>query len=318
METTIGEGRIGQRRTEISTDPRTSVPPRPLNDVVTLSDRLATVLDVDVVATSRVSGGDVADARRVELADGRVVFAKTHADPPPHFFETEAAGLTWLAEASAMAVASVIAVEPGLLVLEWIDEGRTRPGTDAEFGRSLARMHRSGAPSFGRGDRMTTGSRRLPNEPCDSWAEFYATNRLIPLAGLASDEGALSVSAIRRLESIAGRLDGVGASDEAAARLHGDLWAGNRLVDTGGTNVVIDPAAHGGHREFDLAMMALFGGFSDACFAAYDDEWPLAAGWRERTPLHQLAPLVVHAIKFGGSYAAATERALSAVERLTS
>ncbi|MEZ5139333.1 MAG: fructosamine kinase family protein [Acidimicrobiales bacterium] len=92
--------------------------------------------------------------------------------------------------------------------------------------------------------------------------------------------------------------------------MHGDLWAGNRLVDRAGRSWLIDPAAHGGHREFDLAMMRLFGGFEEACFAAYDEARPLAEGWRERVPLHQLAPLIVHAVKFGGGYRAAAAAAL--------
>lgn len=283
---------------------------------MTVEDRVAVLLGAEVVGVSRVSGGDVADARRIELADGRVVFAKTHADPPPHFFETEAAGLEWLGETDTIPMAMVLAVEPGLLVLEWIVEGHGRSTTEQDFGHGLARLHRTGAPSFGREDRMTTGSRALPNEPCPTWAEFYRMNRLLPLARLATDGGALSVSAIARLESVAGRLEEFGAADESPCRLHGDLWAGNRLIARDGRSWLIDPAAHGGHREFDLAMMRLFGGFGTACFDAYDDEFPLAAGADARVPLHQLAPLVVHAIKFAGSYPAATERALDAAERL--
>ena len=278
--------------------------------------RVGELLGVEVARASRVGGGDVADARRVELADGRTVFAKTHRDPPPDFFETEAAGLEWLAEPGALAVASVLAVEPGLLVLAWIEEGRARPSTEADLGRGLARLHRAGAPAFGREDRRTTGSRRLPNDPCPTWAEFYAERRLRPLARLAADEGALAPADVARLEAVADRLDEVGAADEAPARLHGDLWAGNRLVGAGGESWLVDPAAHGGHREFDLAMMQLFGGFGAECFEAYDDEHPLADGWRDRVPLHQLAPLAVHAVKFGGSYAAATARALDAAQRL--
>ena len=103
----------------------------------------------------------------------------------------------------------------------------------------------------------------------------------------------------------------LGAAGEPPARLHGDLWAGNRLVDTQGRNWLIDPAAHGGHREFDLAMMRLFGGFGGECFAVYADEYPLADGWEARVPLHQIAPLVVHAIKFGGSYVSAATAAIA-------
>ena len=101
---------------------------------------------------------------------------------------------------------------------------------------------------------------------------------------------------------------------EPASRLHGDLWAGNRLVDTAGRSWLIDPACHGGHREFDLAMMRLFGGFGDSAFTAYDEIHPLADGWPERVALHQIAPLVVHAIKFGGGY---VEAAVAAIERYT-
>jgi fructosamine-3-kinase len=174
-------------------------------------------------------------------------------------------------------------------------------------------MHAVGAPSYGREDRLSTGSRGLPNEPSETWAEFYAANRLLPLAKLASDAGALPHSSIRALEEVAGRLAELGGPVELPARLHGDLWAGNRLVGKGGVSWLIDPAAHGGHREFDLAMMRLFGGFGEDCFAAYAEVSPLAPGWADRVPLHQLAPLVVHAIKFGGGYVAATGDALAAL-----
>jgi hypothetical protein len=159
----------------------------------------------------------------------------------------------------------------------------------------------TGAPSFGREDRRTTGSRGLPNEPAETWAEFYGQSRLIPRAKLAGDAAVLPAETIGRLETLAGRLELFGAADEPPARLHGDLWAGNRLVDGTGRSWLVDPAAHGGHREFDLAMMRLFGGFG-ACFQAYEERHPLAPGWEGRVALQKIAPLVVHAIKFGGSY----------------
>jgi fructosamine-3-kinase len=272
------------------------------------------VLGVAVVNATRVHGGDVASSWRVELAEGRSVFAKTHPTAPPNFFTTEAAGLRWLADARAVPVPKVLAVRdeptPNLLVLEWIDVDRRAGSAHGEerFGRQLAALHRAGAATFGREDGRTTGSRGLPNEPCATWAEFYATQRLLPLARLAS--GVLSGPAIAGLEVVAGRLDRLGAADEPPARLHGDLWAGNRIVDRSGASWLIDPAAHGGHREFDLAMMRLFGGFGEECFAAYDEVHPLAAGWRERVALHQIAPLVVHAVKFGGGYIAAATQAI--------
>ncbi|MDQ1433713.1 MAG: hypothetical protein QOF59_529 [Actinomycetota bacterium] len=266
-----------------------------------------------VVRATRVHGGDVAESYAVDLDDGRRVFAKTHRSAPPEFFTAEATSLAWLRAAEVVPLPEVLAVSddaPNHLVLEWIEEGRPTRTTEPDLGAALATMHRAGAPSFGREDGRTTGSRGLPNEPCATWAEFYAQNRLLPLARLARDAGALPEPTIAALEQLAGRLDQLEVPDEPPARLHGDLWAGNRLVDTHGRSWLIDPAAHGGHREFDLAMMRLFGGFGEPCFAAYAEVFPLADGWPERVALHQIAPLVVHAIKFGGGYVAAATKAI--------
>jgi len=284
----------------------------------TLAADIGAALGSSVRASGPVHGGDVAISYRVDLADGRRVFAKTHRSPPPGFFTTEASGLSWLGEAGAVDVPDVLAVSdevPAFLVLSWIDSGAARPSTDADLGRNLAGLHQAGAPCFGREDRRTTGSRALPNEPAATWSDFYASSRLLPLARLARDAGALGDSTIRRLETLAGRLDRFGGADEPAARLHGDLWAGNRLVGADGRSWLIDPAAHGGHREFDLAMMRLFGGFGPSCFDAYAAAFPLADGWPDRVALHQIAPLVVHAIKFGGGYVGS---ATAAIERYAS
>jgi fructosamine-3-kinase len=283
-----------------------------------LTRALAAALGSELAGLKRVHGGDTARAFRVRTADGRTVFAKTHDGAPPGFFTTEAAGLRWLREPRVIAVPEVLAVsdgdaaaaEPNYLVLEWVDRGPVRGRTEADLGRAIAALHARGAPSFGRDDRRTTGSRGLPNNPCGTWAEFYATQRLLPLAAIARDTGALPDRAVADLERLAGRLEEVGGPPEPPARLHGDLWAGNRIVDAGGASWLIDPAAHGGHREFDLAMMRLFGGFGPECFAAYEEATPLAPGSADRVGLHQVAPLVVHAVKFGGSYVDAAARAI--------
>ncbi|MFN8052270.1 MAG: fructosamine kinase family protein [Acidimicrobiales bacterium] len=283
-----------------------------------LRSAIGAAVGADVTAAGRLSGGDVAESYRVELADGRVVFAKTKAGAPAGFFTTEAASLSWLRAAGGVAVPDVLAADdgtamsPNLLVLEWIEEGgRPTDATESTFGSELATLHRAGAPCFGREDLRTSGSRGLPNRPHDAWAEFYATQRLLPLVRIARDERALPDRVLDDLEAVAGRLDVVGGDPEPPARLHGDLWAGNRLIDRDGRNWLIDPSAYGGHREFDLAMMRLFGGFGPAAFAAYDDAFPLSAGADERIALHQIAPLVVHAVKFGGGYREAAERAIA-------
>ncbi len=288
-----------------------------------------TLFGLAVVASATVHGGDVARAARVTLADGRLVFVKLHDRPPPGFFLTEAAGLRWLRDAGAVAVPDVLAATDGvglegigrdeplaLLALEWI-EAAERGGVDERsFGAALAALHLAGAPSFGREDRRPTGSRSLPNDPCATWAEHYGGQRLLPLVAMARAAGAVDPHVLDAVERIAQRLPDVVGADEPPARLHGDLWAGNRLVDATGCSWLVDPAAFGGHREFDLAMMRLFGGFGRAAFDAYAAAHPLAPGWETRVPLHQLAPLLVHAIKFGGGYPTAVERAVEALGTL--
>ncbi len=283
-----------------------------------LADAISDALGERVVEMTSVRGGDVAEAYRVRLANGGLAFAKTHRAPPPGFFTTEAAGLRWLRDANALRVPAVLAASDGdqarppLLVLEWIDAVGDAPD-EVDFGRRLAELHRTGAPAFGREDRRTTGSRGLPNQPCASWAEFFATQRLQPIAQLLRDAPHVDDSLATRLESIAAHIDAFAGPPETPARLHGDLWAGNRLVDRSGRSWLIDPACFGGHREFDLAMMRLFGGFGDAAFRAYDEMYPLAPGCAERVPLHQLAPIGIHAVKFRGAYVSGLDRTLRAL-----
>ena len=269
---------------------------------------VSTALGVEVRTSTSVGGGDFASSHRVELADGRVVFAKTHTDPPPNFFSTEATGLDWLRGPVAVPEVLHVSDTPPLLVLAWIDEGGLPDET--EFGRSLAALHAGRFESFGRPDGRTTGSLALPNDPCDSWAEFLAERRLRPLARIAADRRSLSPDTINRIETLAAGIDRFTPPPGPPSLLHGDLWAGNRMVDANGESWLIDPACFGGHREFDLAMMRLFGGYGEPAFDAYDEAFPLADGWRERIALHQLPPLIVHAIKFGGGYVAAVDRAL--------
>ena len=277
-----------------------------------IGDAIAALLDAEVTAAAPLRGGDVAEAFAVDLDDGRRVFAKTHRRPPPGFFTTEAAGLRWLADTGTVRVPEVLAVsdDPPWLVLSWIDEGAPVATTEEDLGRQLADLHRVDVEGFGRPDRRTTGSRCLPNEPAETWAAFYAENRLRPLARLARDGGALDAGTIVLLERLADRLPDLGLPEEPPALVHGDLWAGNRLVDRAGASWLLAPAAYHTSREFDLAMMRLFGGFGPDCFAAYEEHHPLAPGWAERVSLHQIAPLVVHAVKFGGGYRPAATEAI--------
>jgi fructosamine-3-kinase len=279
-----------------------------------LRTRLAEVLGTEVLSARPVGGGDVSRSYRVELADTRVLFAKTHQAPPEGgFYTTEALGLDWLRQVDAVSIPQTVACSdepPAFLALQWIDRADPLPGSDADLGRALALLHRSGAPTFGRPDGRPTGALRLPNQPCRTFAEFYVTQRLEPLRRLAGQAQALPAKTLKDIDRIIDRIEILAGPREPVARLHGDLWGGNRIVDREGRNWLIDPSAHGGHREHDLAMMRLFGGFSAETFEAYDDLFPLMDGWTKRLPLHQLPPLIVHAVRFGGHYVGRVEQAL--------
>jgi fructosamine-3-kinase len=259
-------------------------------------------------AAVRIGGGDVNDAWRVELADGRRAFVKTRADAPPGEYAAEADGLRWLGEPGGLPVPEVLGVADELLALAWVDEGA--PGDPAALGHGLAAVHAAGAPAFGSGRAtLRLGGLELPDEPLPDWPSFYAQRRLRPLATLAAGRGALPHSGVTAVERVCERIADLAGPPEPPARLHGDLWAGNVLWDTGGRPWLVDPAAHGGHREVDLAMLRLFGSPGPAFLAAYEERLPLAAGHEERVELWQLLPLLVHAALFGGGYGAAAERA---------
>jgi len=231
------------------------------------------------------------------LGDGRRVFVKRGAD-----FTAEAAGLRWLAEAGAVAVPEVIEVREDTLVLEWIETGRPTAEAAERFGRELAALHAFGAESFGAPWPGTIAELPMDNSPAPTWPEFYVTRRVLPFVRLARDRGRLSALDVELLEEACERVPEVCGPAEPPSRIHGDLWNGN-LLWTGERVVLIDPAAHGGHRETDLAMLSLFGApHLGTILGVYREAAPLADGWRQRIPLHQLHPLAVHVCLFGEAY----------------
>ncbi len=259
----------------------------------------------------RVGGGDINEAWRVTLADGREAFVKTRPDAGPEEYAAEARGLQWLAEPGALRTPLVLEVAEDYLVLEWVQQGSLSADGAEELGRGLALTHAAGAPAFG-GPRAAAassfGSLRLPNDPTPDWSTFYAQRRLFPLAVIARERGALSERGAQAVEAVCERLPALAGPPELPARLHGDLWSGNVMADADGRPWLIDPSAYGGHREVDLAMLRLFGAPSPRIFAAYEESAPLAEGWEERVELWQLLPLLVHAVLFGSSYVAAAEQ----------
>jgi len=264
-----------------------------------------------VLSWDAVAGGDINAAHEARLADGRMVFVKSNADTPAGMFAAEARGLHWLGEARALRVPRVLASGPNFLVLEHLAPGRKQPDFDETLGRGLAALHRAGSPGFGLDHDNFIGRLPQANGPLPTWAEFYAERRLLPQLRLAV-EGHMASPAMRRgFAELLPRLADLVGPAEPPSRLHGDLWGGNAMVDERGQPCLIDPAVHGGHREVDLAMMRLFGGFSARVFAAYGEVFPLAPEGEARVPLYQLYFLMVHVNLFGGSYVAAVEGALA-------
>jgi len=277
-----------------------------------LGAALAAALGSSVRSAARLGGGDINDAFEVRLADGRAVFVKSNAASPPGMFDAEARGLAYLAAAKALRLPEVLAVgnSPDFLALELLSPSSRRRSFDEELGRGLATLHRSGAPSFGLDHDNFIGSLPQSNRAHAKWPDFYRAERLEPQLARAVDAGRATSAMKRGFERLFARLDDLTGPAEPPARLHGDLWSGNLHEDEAGAPCLIDPAVYGGHREVDLAMMQLFGGFSARTLAAYDEAFPLAPGADERVALYQLYPLMVHVNLFGGGYAASVERVL--------
>lgn len=291
------------------------------------ADRLAAalgrVLGSPVVRSSALSGGDINQAAHIALGDGRELFVKSNPRSPAGMFAVEARGLAWLAQARALRIPEVVAVsapedDVQFLVLELIARGRPARDFDQTLGHGLAALHRFGAPGFGLDHdnfvgRLPQANRAAKSDAGAGWAAFYRERRLEAQLRLAADAGLASGEMKRGFARLFADLESVVGPPEPPARLHGDLWGGNLMCDANGAPCLIDPAVYGGHREIDLAMMRLFGGFGPRVFAAYADAWPLAEGHEQRVDLYQLYPLMVHVNLFGGGYVGSVEAALGRI-----
>jgi len=251
-------------------------------------------------------GGDINDAWQLQTARGPLFLKMNDARHYPGMFAREAEALKYLKVHSPFRIPTVISASEwegqAFLLLEWIQPGPANGQTGEKLGRQLAEQHLHQSAHFGWEKDNYMGKLVQPNRRTAQWAEFFASQRIEPLWRQARDQGFFSARDSRRLEEVLHRLE-KWVPQEPPALVHGDLWAGNFLVDQNGQPVLIDPALHFGHREADLAMMDLFGGFPAAAYEAYHRRYPLEGEWEARLPLHQLYPLLVHVILFGGGYA---------------
>jgi fructosamine-3-kinase len=268
-----------------------------------------------------LGGGSVAATVRLELEDGPV-FLKYANNAPARMFAVEAAGLDRLRDASVVVrVPAVLAVcdaasrGVGWLALEWLEPARPGKGYSERLALGLLSLHRASAGGWGAEEDGFIGSLPQRNTPSDRWADFWWSQRLEPQLHLADRRGNLPGSRAE-WELLAERLPRIlaAAEQDGPSLVHGDLWSGNVLVVEGGHPALVDPAPYDGHREVDLAMAELFGGFDEAFYAAYENGWPLLPGYRElRRDVYQLYYLLVHVNLFGEGYHAQTAAALRRV-----
>jgi len=252
-----------------------------------------------------LSGGDINQALKLEFTKHSVFVKHNLGTALPQMFEKEAAALGVLAEKSPFTIPAPIATgqlgNQSYLVLEYL-EARTKSATFwRDFGSWLAEMHRAKQNYFGFSTWNYMGKLRQENTETENWSQFFAAQRIEPQVRLARDNGYFNRNFSVQIDRLLSRLENL-VPQEAPALVHGDLWSGNYLVGPQGEPALIDPALHYGHREADLAMMHLFGGFPIEVFEAYHQSFPLENAWRDRIQLHNLYPVLVHVNLFGGSY----------------
>jgi fructosamine-3-kinase len=261
-------------------------------------------LQTRITKTEQVFGGDINETF-VLHSSHKKLFLKLNSIERSDMFEKEFKGLTILRAANAIAIP-----EPskwGLfekqiyLVMEYIEKGSTSPDFWRIFAQQLAALHLNTSDHFGLDHENYIGSLHQQNKQCNSWAEFYAEQRILFLIRMAFDSKKCDISDCRLAEKLCNKFDDL-FPKEPPSLLHGDLWSGNYMIGNNGKPVIYDPAVYYGHREMDLGMMLLFGGFENSIYDFYNESFSLEKSWRSRVDLTQLYPLLVHLNLFGGHY----------------
>lgn len=272
-------------------------------------------LGIHIQNSQPISGGDINHAALLDCGDQRQLFVKyNNTKAAPEMLSTEAKGLRVLQAAQAMRIPNIInqgQTQDGIafLLLEYIQSGPRRSTFWPQFGTSLAVLHRNTAAQFGLDHSNFIGSLPQSNQWRDTWPVFYAEERLLPQMRMARAGKLLDEQDEKRLQTLCQKLNSI-CPKEPPALIHGDLWSGNFLCDERGNPVLIDPATAYAHREMDLAMSRLFGGFDADFYQAYDEALPLEPGFMERIDIYQLYYLLVHVNLFGRGYVPAVRSIL--------
>lgn len=270
----------------------------------------------DTITGSRfVSGGSINIAYELQTANNRYFLKVNHKVLYPGMFAAEAKGLALLTQTHTVKVPVIVlqgdAANESFLLLEWVDAKRGSVQATQALGAQLAQMHRNTAAEFGLDHDNYIGSLPQSNRKHNKWSDFFIQERLQPMVSLAADKRLLEYADAGNFEKLYAKLPEL-FDEEAPALLHGDLWSGNYLTTPANEPYLIDPAVYYGHREVDIAMTTLFGGFSNEFYMSYDEAFPLAKGWQQRTDLWNLYPLLVHLNLFGAGYLGQVRDALKA------
>ena len=267
-------------------------------------------------SSSSIGGGCINQASKIQSVDGRTFFLKINQASFLPFFEAEAIALKEIRATQTIMAPDVIThglvKDQAFLVLEYIEEGQSSPGSQKNLGTLLAKMHKIEQPFFGWGRDNCIGATPQPNPKTNSWSVFYRDHRLAFQFKLAQNKGRSFDGAQKLLESIESFFSDYSPHPSL---LHGDLWGGNASCDSSGVPFIYDPASYYGDREADLAFTYMFGGFSSSFYDAYNQEYPLNSGFSQRKTLYNLYHELNHFNLFGGGYASSAQ---SSIDQLLS
>ena len=271
--------------------------------------------DLNVQRYERVHGGDINSSYCLLTSAGKYFLKVNDKNKYPLMFEREANGLGKLRELCTLKIPQVIKQgscnDQQYLLLEWMEKGAPKKDMWENFGRGLAMMHKQPQEYFGSNEDNYIGSLVQNNDPHNEWYSFYTECRIKPLVKKLFDAGNYSATDIRDADIFCNNLRSI-LPNEPPSFLHGDLWVGNYMIISSGYATIFDPAVYFGHREMDIGMTKLFGGFDQPFYDLYNDTYPLEKGWEKRLPVTQIYPLLVHAVLFGGHYIKSVKNILKA------
>lgn len=276
-----------------------------------IQHQIQSQFDTDIKSHTSVHGGDINQAANVVLDSGDSVFVKWNESAPESMFKVEAKGLKLLKSAGTkLQIPGVLMVRQNFLVLHWVEEGGGRQQSAHEFGRELAKLHQNTADAFGLDHDNYIGRLPQSNTKHSSWADFFALERIEPQVKMGIESGKLTRSVLKNVEGLYKKLGSIFPTEKPAL-IHGDLWSGNYMFTKNGGASIYDPAVYYGHREMELAMTRLFGGFSANFYEGYNEEYKLQGGFESRVNICNLYPILVHANLFGGSYCRQAENIIN-------